>query len=305
MAWKRWLPYTVTLLLAALLVLTQQMWASPIVAQLTSTATASSKTTVNYQGYLLDSSGSPVNDTLEMVFRLYDTETGSPDTTLWTETQSVEVRDGLFSVLLGSVEPLSQLLFVQNDNLWLGITIGAEELTPREKLASAPYALAGGLPSGVIVMWSGPLSTIPEGWSLCDGTNGTPDLRDRFIVGAGTSYSVGNMGGAASVTLSINQIPPHSHSASTNSAGSHSHSANTNIAGGVEFSKSENHGRANRYGMATEFYYDNWTDGEHSHAVTINDAGSHSHSVTVNNTGEGQPHENRPPYYSLAFICKE
>jgi len=57
-----------------------------------------------------------------------------------------------------------------------------------------------GLPRGTIVMWSGP--TIPEGWALCDGTNGTPDLRDRFILGAGGSYSVGATGGAESVSHS-------------------------------------------------------------------------------------------------------
>jgi microcystin-dependent protein len=284
MSIKKWLPNVVTLLLAALLVITQHVWANPIAERLTSTATASSKTTINYQGYLTDSSGNPVNDTLDMVFRLYSVESGGSH--LWTETQSVEVQDGLFSVLLGSVEPLSQSLFVQNDNLWLGIAVGADEMTPREKLASAPYALAGGLPSGVIVMWSGQVSAIPEGWSLCDGTSGTPDLRDKFIVGAGNSYSVGATGGAASVTLSVAQMPSHSHSASASNDG------------GFEHSAGDRHGSDRPegplfYGMGTIYYEGN------------KELGDHSHAITVENTGGGQPHENRPPYYSLAFICKE
>ena len=67
------------------------------------------------------------------------------------------------------------------------------------------------LPRGVIVMWSGSVYNIPPGWYLCNGQNGTPDLRDRFIVGAGSSYAVGDTGGAAQVTLTVDQIPAHEH----------------------------------------------------------------------------------------------
>lgn len=52
------------------------------------------------------------------------------------------------------------------------------------------------IPSGVIMLWSGLSSNIPEGYVLCDGNNGTPDLTDKFIIGAGSSYSVGETGGA-------------------------------------------------------------------------------------------------------------
>ena len=52
------------------------------------------------------------------------------------------------------------------------------------------------LASGVIVMWSGAIGTIPSGFVLCDGTLGTPDLRDRFIIGAGQAYAVDDTGGA-------------------------------------------------------------------------------------------------------------
>ena len=59
------------------------------------------------------------------------------------------------------------------------------------------------VPSGVILMWSGTADNIPKGWLLCDGTNGTPNLRDRFIIGAGGKYSPGATGGAASVTPEV------------------------------------------------------------------------------------------------------
>ena len=73
------------------------------------------------------------------------------------------------------------------------------------------------IPTGVIVMWSGSTSSVPTGWALCNGQNGTPDLRDRFIVGAGNSYSVGSKGGADSVTLTTSQMPSHAHSLNVNS----------------------------------------------------------------------------------------
>jgi microcystin-dependent protein len=289
MSIRKWVPHVVTLALAALLVITQQVWANPIVGRLRSMDTPSSKTTINYQGYLTDSSGNPISDTLDMVFRLYNVESGS--TALWTESQyGVAVTDGLFSVLLGSVESLPQSLFEQNDDLWLGITVGSDdEMVPREKFASAPYAFTGYLPSGVIVMWSGPVSAIPAGWSLCDGTNGTPDLRDQFIIGAGNSYSVGDTGGEASVTLTIDQMPTHSHSASSSEAGNHSHRysdyACDEVGGNKLGSQIYMHGE----------YVNRWTQS----------SGVHTHTISIEITGGGQPHENRPPYYSLAFICKQ
>lgn len=90
----------------------------------------------------------------------------------------------------------------------------------------------GVVPTGAIIMWSGSTTSIPTGWALCNGqtaakTDGSgnvtvPDLRDRFIVGAGTTYSVGSTGGSTSntptitmsnagTTLNINQIPSHNH----------------------------------------------------------------------------------------------
>jgi len=132
MNWKRWFPNAITLLLAALMVITQQVWAGPIASRLTAATTASSKTTINYQGYLTDSNGNPVdNSALQMAFRLYDVESGG--TALWSETQSdVAVNDGLFSVLLGKNTPIPVDVLANHSDLWLGIAVGSDaEMAPR------------------------------------------------------------------------------------------------------------------------------------------------------------------------------
>jgi len=73
-----------------------------------------------------------------------------------------------------------------------------------------PVASAS-VPIGGIMMWSGAITSIPSGWNLCNGTNSTPDLRDRFILGAGQSYAVGATGGEATHTLTIAEMPSHNH----------------------------------------------------------------------------------------------
>lgn len=70
------------------------------------------------------------------------------------------------------------------------------------------------VPVGAIVIWSGSVNNIPAYWHLCDGTNGTIDLRDKFVLGAGNGYSVGATGGEATHTLTIEEMPSHSHSIS-------------------------------------------------------------------------------------------
>lgn len=153
-----------------------------------------------------------------------------------------------------------------------------------------------GVPSGAIIMWSGNPANIPNGWKLCDGSNGTPDLRGRFIVGynpSDTSYdSIGDIGGAATVKLTTQQIPAHKHyvDLSTNSTGSHSHSY------------SRRAGSTTRTGSSNPQVSTTMTENR-----STGSAGDHSHTVkgNTNNAGGGQAHENRPPYYTLAFIMKE
>jgi len=149
------------------------------------------------------------------------------------------------------------------------------------------------VPPGAIIMWSGSINDIPVGWALCDGRNGTPDLRDRFIVGAGGSYNVGDTGGANTVTLTTNQIPRHDHepgTLTTRSAGLHNHIFLKADFGSI------------RTGTEHQETVRVFREKDHRTA----DAGEHKHTISGNtaNTGGGQAHENRPPYYALAYIMK-
>ena len=157
-----------------------------------------------------------------------------------------------------------------------------------------PIVVGGGgsVPPGVICMWSGSSTAIPTGWALCDGTNNTPDLRGRFVVGAGSAYDVGDTGGAESVTLTTAQMPSHSHggNVSIEEAGDHSHSFSTvtNTSGGPY------HPIATRSTTSSE-------------EISTSSAGSHTHTATlsISNAGSGNAHENRPPYYALCYIMKQ
>ena len=155
------------------------------------------------------------------------------------------------------------------------------------------------VPVGGIILWSGNESNIPTNWNLCDGTNGTPDLRDRFVIGAGNNYEINEIGGSNSIKLTISNLPAHNHSASlnlsgltTSSAGSHAHSLpyrNVQSLSGGGF------GVVNEYGGST---------------ISTNSAGAHTHTisgsgtVSIGNIGSGEAFDNMPPYYALCYIMK-
>ena len=82
------------------------------------------------------------------------------------------------------------------------------------------------VPSGIIALWSGSAGSIPAGWALCDGNNATPDLRDRYIVGAGGVYAVGNTGGATNHTHDTVIGSP-----TTSTSGAHSHTTAASTTG--------------------------------------------------------------------------
>ncbi len=259
---------------------------------------------LKFQGTLLDDDGKSVNDTKEMSFKIYETVEGG--TALWNSgTSYVSVLDGKFTVTLNgeSSNPFPNDLFSKKV-LYIATTVEGNELKNRMRLASVPYALNCGIPIGVIVMWSGSADQIPEGWALCDGNNGTPDLRDRFVVGAGNEYTAGNTGGIKENDLS------HKHeiaaeSSKTSEAGNHSHRIQHQF--GVD----------NNIGTPTTKVQDNLYDAttvsspSHMHSLNFDsqETGTHSHTVNSHNHGgvtksglSGM--ENRPPYYALCFIMK-
>jgi microcystin-dependent protein len=260
---------------------------------------------------------------------------------------------------------------------------GGTSTTQLATTAFVATAVASGIPAGIISMWGGSIGAIPVGWALCDGADGRPDLRDRFIVGAGSTYAIGATGGANTVTLDTTQIPSHTHTGSGTTAVTdlaHTHSgttasadlSHTHAVSGNTGNQSANHNHgysgttANAGAHTHNLQYRNSGTGpfsdavpgsggdivgfaagaiegvgdhahtysgstgnvsaDHNHAIsltsgamsansththTITTGGasismSHSHtfSFTSNATGGGLSHENRPPYYALAFIIK-
>lgn len=129
----------------------------------------------------------------------------------------------------------------------------------------------GMVPVGTIIMWSGSLSELPSEWALCNGDNGTPNLSGRFIVGAGGGYAIGATGGEEMHKLTINEMPSHRHKTVVKTVGY----------GASHNSKPE---------VVT---YDGYMK---NNGARVLEAGGF--------TGGDQPHENRPPYYALAFIIR-
>ena len=148
------------------------------------------------------------------------------------------------------------------------------------------------LPKGTIVMWY-PINgstTAPAGWKICDGTDSTPDLRGRFIVGVGkssdgeTTYKLKDAGGEEKVTLSKDEMPSHTHQITgTNDVQVMSHDTYTrNISAGD----------------GTVTIYDRNRDARSDEERRL------KNNISLKETGNSQPHENRPPYYALYYIIK-
>lgn len=120
-----------------------------------------------------------------------------------------------------------------------------------KRIANTEFVVANGTPIGGVIMWWGVANDVPDGWAICDGSNGTPDMRGRVPLGVSGNYERGNTGGYEDATL-----VEHNHGGRTGTQDqNHTHSGNTASAGA------------------------------HSHSVTVNSGGAHTHSGSTNNTG--------------------
>ena len=199
--------------------------------------------------------------------------------------------------------------------------------------------IGGSIPSGGIIIWSGASNAIPTGWVLCDGQNSTPDLRDRFVIGAGSNYAVDATGGSAdaivvshshgSGNLQTNNTGGHSHSGNTNDSGNHSHGGGnyiTNTTGSHQHrwgtDDSDGASGAGNPDANGGQSWKAWTDsqgdhyhnvngnsqseGNHSHNINTNNNGSHQHNMNgnVGSSGNSGTGANLPPYYALCYIMK-
>ena len=155
-------------------------------------------------------------------------------------------------------------------------------------------AVAASFPTGGIILWSGSVASIPSGWALCNGSNGTPDLRNKFVVGAGSTYAVNGTGGSADATVASHT---HTFSATTGAAGSHNH----------DWAAGEYNTPGN-YDYGTNLVGNNLssTDGARGYSMTTSTVADHTHTVsgTTASTGSSGTNANLPPYYALAYIMK-
>jgi len=147
-------------------------------------------------------------------------------------------------------------------------------------------AVAAAFPSGGIIIWSGSSASIPSGWVLCNGSNSTPDLRDKFVVGAGSTYAVGDTGGSANAI-----VVSHTHTGTTTITDpGHKHSVPTDSSGSVD-----NLALNASAGSDEDF---NLSPGTGTAVTGI------TASTSISTTGSSATNANLPPYYALCYIMK-
>ena len=146
------------------------------------------------------------------------------------------------------------------------------------------------IPAGVIVMWSGSIGDIPDGWALCDGSDDTPDLTDKFIYGS-DGGDLGTTGGSSTYSLTVSQLPAHTHKGFTRPDGAHAHAITMTMGDGT--------GGTLRPWALNSFNAREYDFGTHGAMPP-----THTHAVDIYYTGGGSSIDNRPDYYKLAFIMK-
>lgn len=195
--------------------------------------------------------------------------------------------------------------------------VGIGRQAPQAKLDVNGAILGIGMvPPGGIVMFAGDLSqafdadgtgrkgTPYEGWQLCNGKNGAPDLQDRFVAAAGRKYKIGDAGGADSVVLTVDQLPAHVHVGRTAAAGIHQHLIEGTDAKGLAKRRRRIPGQT-----TVDMGFGGGSNADPNDVrwrgmVNTDRVGNHSHTFTTGPSGQGQPHENRPSFYALAFIMR-
>lgn len=280
------------------------------------------------------------------------TEAGSP---------TASITDGVLNITL----PNSGLLHDAAKLDLTGGTMGGNIVMANNRITGLPLPSAGtepatktyvdaALPIGSIIMYGG--TSAPAGWKICDGTAhgvtaltallggpNVPDLRNKFVVGVGSSYARHATGGEATHVLSIAELPSHDHGTWTgtmNQNWSHSHGGATNAAdrslshshgGGTGWMAQNNihsHGynRGEVYGGGfangstlvgqVQYSWNEYSTGavdiNHWHGISP-DGVDHLHGINASDinhqhqitpNGGNAAHENRPPYYALVYIIK-
>jgi hypothetical protein len=170
--------------------------------------------------------------------------------------------------------------------------------TNNTQIATTAFAIAAAaaaFPVGGIIMWSGSIASIPSGWALCNGSNGTPDLRNRFVVGAGSTYAVDATGGSADAI-----VVSHTHTATSTSTVTdpgHFHDMGAVRDVGP-------YGNTTISSQNLEDWQGARTSSSSGNTSTKSTGITVATSTTNASTGSSGTNANLPPYYALAYIIK-
>jgi len=148
-----------------------------------------------------------------------------------------------------------------------------------------PNSIQGGVPLGTIQIWAGTIVTIPNGWNLCDGLSGRPNLLDRFVRGVNSSLTnPGSLGGQAVVTLTFAQMSVHNHAIT--GGGTHNHTIPIGTSSGATGVRQGSGGNA-------------------GNGLDLGDTAPPIVTGSVGIIGSSQSHDNIPPFFEVAYIIRE
>lgn len=240
---------------------------------------------------------------------------------LTAQTKSIISNSNTFydEVIIGDETDYPNNEKIKQKDVTINVYSNTETL-PRASLKFTRYSVSNGtsgtsVPQGTILPWYGKFSDIPEGFALCDGSKGTPDLRNRFLVGAGNNYALGDTGGEDQVTLTGTQIGNHYHYWSA-------------MYSNQDFEKYKRSGlKLVKFGYdsgVSSVFYAPFPTGNKMTLFFTNNANLSSVNMSARfisnsdfssenmeyitslaiGTDAKEPHENRPPYYALYYIMK-
>jgi hypothetical protein len=229
-----------------------------------------------------DNNGAPLN-----AGKIYTYQAGS-STPLATYTSSSGLTANANPIILGTSGRPPNDIWLSEGFFYKFILKDSSDVTIQTYdnlygIIGATPPAATPIPAGGIFLWSGSIGSIPAGYVLCNGSNGTPDLRDRFIVGAGSTYAVDATGGSANAI-----VVSHTHTATstvTDPGHIHTQTGSTLGPAGGAFAFGGGSGAAATQSTASQ------TTG-----ITV--------ATTVATAGTSGTNANLPPYYALCYIMK-
>ena len=231
-----------------------------------------------------DNNGAPLN-----AGKIYTYQAGS-STPLATYTSSSGITANANPIILGTSGRPPNDIWLTEGFFYKFILKDSSDVTIQTYdnlygIIGATPPAATPIPSGGIFLWSGSIGSIPAGYVLCNGSNGTPDLRDRFVVGAGSTYAVDATGGSADAI-----VVTHNHTATSTS---------------VVTDPGHNHtvpGLALPFGGTSgpdpAASTNSTTSGSKTTGITV------ATTTTINNSGNSGTNANLPPYFALCYIMK-